>query len=110
MGKLLKKAVTDKQTKRGVPEVTKAMRKGQKGIVFIAADIYPLDVFAHVPVLAEEEGVAYCYVSSRQQLGAACQTKRPISIIMVTKPKDDATFGKTYEQVEQGVKAVHPYM
>lgn len=28
----------------------------------------------------EEKGVYYCYVSSRHQLGAACQTKRPISL------------------------------
>eukprot|EP00435_Cladocopium_sp_Y103_P073303 s106_g43.t1 len=52
--KLLKKAISEKQTRRGVPECTKAMRKGQKGICFLAADIYPMDVFAHVPLLAEE--------------------------------------------------------
>eukprot|EP00408_Alexandrium_pacificum_P026803 CAMPEP_0171204488 /NCGR_PEP_ID=MMETSP0790-20130122/26067_1 /TAXON_ID=2925 /ORGANISM="Alexandrium catenella, Strain OF101" /LENGTH=95 /DNA_ID=CAMNT_0011669991 /DNA_START=92 /DNA_END=375 /DNA_ORIENTATION=- len=47
--KLLKKAVSEKKTKRGVPECTKALRKGFKGIVFLAADIFPMDVFAHVP-------------------------------------------------------------
>eukprot|EP00438_Fugacium_kawagutii_P033310 Skav219639 [mRNA] locus=scaffold628:287867:298463:- [translate_table: standard] len=34
--KLLKKAISEKQTRRGVPECTKAMRKGQKGICFLA--------------------------------------------------------------------------
>ena len=29
----------------------------------------------------EEKNVYYCYVSSRHQLGAACQTKRPISLV-----------------------------
>lgn len=108
--KLLKKAISEKQTRRGVPECTKAMRKGQKGICFLAADIYPMDVFAHVPLLAEEKGVYYCYVSSRHQLGAACQTKRPISLVMVLEPKADATYVKTYEQVLSGIKAIHPYM
>merc|ERR1711957_68915 len=75
--KLLKKAVADKQTKRGVPECTKAIRKGNKGICFIAGDIYPMDVFAHVPCLCEEKDVLYCYVESRFDLGAACQTCRP---------------------------------
>ena len=32
-------------------------------------------------VMAQEKGVYYCYVSSRHQLGAACQTKRPISLV-----------------------------
>eukprot|EP00418_Pyrodinium_bahamense_P032310 CAMPEP_0179138558 /NCGR_PEP_ID=MMETSP0796-20121207/66186_1 /TAXON_ID=73915 /ORGANISM="Pyrodinium bahamense, Strain pbaha01" /LENGTH=142 /DNA_ID=CAMNT_0020837861 /DNA_START=58 /DNA_END=486 /DNA_ORIENTATION=+ len=108
--KLLKKAVTEKKTKRGVPECTKALRKGQKGICFLAGDIYPMDVFAHVPIVCEEKGVYYCYVASRHVLGGACQTKRPISLVMVLEPKEDATYSKTYEQVLAGIKAVHPYM
>eukprot|EP00931_Biecheleriopsis_adriatica_P123055 TRINITY_DN98111_c0_g1_i1.p1 TRINITY_DN98111_c0_g1~~TRINITY_DN98111_c0_g1_i1.p1 ORF type:complete len:143 (+),score=33.07 TRINITY_DN98111_c0_g1_i1:65-493(+) len=108
--KLLKKAVSDKKTRRGVPECTKAIRKGQKGICFLAGDIYPMDVFAHVPLLCEEKGVYYCYVNSRHELGGACQTRRPISLVMVTEPKDDATYSKAYEQVLSGIKAIHPYM
>mmetsp|Transcript_22673 Transcript_22673/g.30654 ORF Transcript_22673/g.30654 Transcript_22673/m.30654 type:complete len:143 (+) Transcript_22673:105-533(+) len=108
--KLLKKAVSEKKTKRGVPECTKALRKGQKGIVFLAGDIFPMDVFAHVPVLCEEKGVYYCYVSSRHVLGGACQTKRPISLVMVLEPPSDSTYSKTYEQVVAGIKALHPYM
>ncbi|CAE8602537.1 unnamed protein product, partial [Polarella glacialis] len=90
--KLLKKGVAEKQTRRGVPECTKAIRKGTKGICFLAGDIYPMDVFAHVPILCEEKGIHYCYVSSRHELGAACQTRRPISIVMVMEPKADATW------------------
>merc|ERR1711879_662855 len=107
--KLIKKAVGGKKTRRGVPECTKAIRKGQQGIIFLAADIYPMDVFAHVPVLCEEKGVPYCYVSSRHELGGACQTKRPISIVMVQEPKDDAAHRKIYDQVAAGVKVVNPY-
>mmetsp|Transcript_3586 Transcript_3586/g.8449 ORF Transcript_3586/g.8449 Transcript_3586/m.8449 type:complete len:156 (-) Transcript_3586:113-580(-) len=108
--KLLKKAVSEKQTRRGVPECTKALRKGQQGLVFMAGDIFPMDVFAHVPILCEDKGVSYCFVASRHTLGGACQTRRPISIIMVMKPKADATYSKTYEQVETAIKAIHPYM
>merc|ERR1712137_679645 len=108
--KLLKKAVAEKgATRRGVPEVTKALRKGQKGICFLAGDIYPMDVFAHVPIVCEEKDVYYCYLPTRHELGAACQTKRPISIVMVLEPKADLAFAKTYEQVLAGIKAIHPY-
>uniref|UniRef100_A0A7S2E5F8 H/ACA ribonucleoprotein complex subunit 2 n=1 Tax=Alexandrium andersonii TaxID=327968 RepID=A0A7S2E5F8_9DINO len=108
--KLLKKAVSEKKTKRGVPECTKALRKGMKGICFLAGDIYPMDVFAHVPILCEEKGVYYCFVGSRYVLGGACQTKRPVSLVMVMEPESTATYSKTYEQVLAGIKAVHPYM
>ncbi len=108
--KLIKKAVSEKKTRRGVPECTKAIRKGQQGIVFLAGDIYPMDVFAHVPSLCEEKGIYYVYVKSRHELGAACQTRRPISLLMVQQPPDDSTFSKTYEQVVAGIKAIHPYM
>merc|ERR1719246_174263 len=105
--KLLKKAVSEKKARRGVPECVKAVRKGQQGICFLAGDIFPLDVFAHVPVLCEEKGVHYVYVKSRHELGAACQTKRPISLLMVLEPKADASYAKTYEQVLAGIKAIH---
>jgi len=108
--KLLKKAVQDKQCRRGVPECTKALRKGMKGICFIAADVYPIDIVAHLPILCEEKDVPYCYVKSRTELGAACQTRRSVSLVMVLAPKDDSAFAKTYEQVIAGVKAVHPYL
>uniref|UniRef100_A0A7S1SEW4 H/ACA ribonucleoprotein complex subunit 2 n=1 Tax=Alexandrium catenella TaxID=2925 RepID=A0A7S1SEW4_ALECA len=108
--KLLKKAVSEKKTKRGVPECTKALRKGMKGICFLAGDIFPMDVFAHVPIFCEEKGVYYCYVGSRHVLGGACQTKRPVSLVMVQEPPADSTYSKTYEQVLAGIKTVHPYM
>ncbi len=81
--------------KRGVKEVVKAIRKKQSGcaarpparatagllgltgrhcrarLCIIAGDISPIDVISHVPVLCEDAGISYCYVSSKQELGAA---------------------------------------
>eukprot|EP00445_Apocalathium_hangoei_P068756 CAMPEP_0204125980 /NCGR_PEP_ID=MMETSP0361-20130328/10742_1 /ASSEMBLY_ACC=CAM_ASM_000343 /TAXON_ID=268821 /ORGANISM="Scrippsiella Hangoei, Strain SHTV-5" /LENGTH=153 /DNA_ID=CAMNT_0051077785 /DNA_START=75 /DNA_END=536 /DNA_ORIENTATION=+ len=108
--KLIKKSVSEKKTRRGVPECTKAIRKGQQGICFLAGDIFPMDVFAHIPTLCEEKGIYYVYVKSRHELGAACQTRRPISLIMVMEPPDDSAYSSTYQQVVAGIKAVHPYM
>lgn len=55
------------------------------GVVVIAADISPMDVISHLPVLCEDHGVPYVYVSSRAELGAAGQTKRPTSVVLVGK-------------------------
>uniref|UniRef100_A0A7S3UNS0 H/ACA ribonucleoprotein complex subunit 2 n=1 Tax=Oxyrrhis marina TaxID=2969 RepID=A0A7S3UNS0_OXYMA len=108
--KLIKKAKEEKSLRRGVPETCKALRKDQKGLVFLAADVFPLDVMAHVPVCCEEKDVAYAYVPSRTLLGKACQSGRPASVLMVMAPKKDSTYAKTYEQVEKGMRQVHPYM
>jgi H/ACA ribonucleoprotein complex subunit 2 len=47
-------AAKAKAIRRGVKEVVKAVRKGEKGFVLIAGDISPIDVIAHLPILCED--------------------------------------------------------
>ena len=56
--KTIKKAAKAKMIRRGVKEVVKAIKKGEKGLVIIAGDISPIDVIAHVPILCEEKARA----------------------------------------------------
>lgn len=87
-------AAKNKSLKRGVKEVVKSLRKSNlasavggeaSAIVVLAADISPMDVISHLPVLCEDHGVPYIFVSSRAELGAASSTKRPTSVVMVSK-------------------------
>lgn len=64
-------AAKEKKVKRGVKEVVKSIRKKQKGICIIAGDISPIDVISHVPIMCEDSGIQYCYVTSKEALGAA---------------------------------------
>ena len=64
-------------------------------------------VIAHVPILCEEKGMAYVYVPSKEELGAASLTKRPTSIVMVTC-KPDSEFKDAYTELEGDLKAVLP--
>lgn len=82
--KSVKKASKTKQARRGVKEVVKALRKGDKGIVIIAGDIWPMDVISHIPVLCEDNKVPYVFIPSKEDLGHAGSTKRPTSCVMVT--------------------------
>ncbi|KAL1969483.1 hypothetical protein VTN77DRAFT_8921 [Rasamsonia byssochlamydoides] len=104
--KSVKKAAANKSLKRGVKEVVKALRKSPipqanvavaepPGIVVLAADISPMDVISHIPVLCEDHGIPYVFVTSRAELGAAGATKRPTSVVMVTK-----TSGKKKKEGE----------
>jgi len=95
--KSVKKAAKAKALKRGVKECVKAIRKSPpatpatlassalpNGIVILAADISPMDVISHIPVLCEDHGIPYIFVPSRAELGAAGSTKRPTSVVMLT--------------------------
>ncbi|KAK7470623.1 snoRNA-binding protein [Stygiomarasmius scandens] len=81
--KTIKKASKQRQVKRGVKEVVKGIRKGEKGLLILAADISPIDIISHLPVLSEEAGVPYVFVTSKEELGYASSTKRPTSCVMV---------------------------
>jgi H/ACA ribonucleoprotein complex subunit 2 len=81
--KTIKKASKSRQIKRGVKEVVKGVRKGEKGLLVLAADINPIDIISHLPVLAEEAQVPYIFVASKEELGHASSTKRPTSCVMI---------------------------
>ena len=42
-----------------------------------------MDVISHLPVLCEDHGIPYIFVTSRAELGAAGSTKRPTSVVLV---------------------------
>ena len=84
VAQLVKKAAKKKAMKRGVKEVVKAVRKGNKGVCILAGNISPIDVITHLPLLCEDNDVPYCYVPSKEDLGAAAQTKRPTSCMLVS--------------------------
>lgn len=86
-------------------EVVKALRKSPAGagntsipgVVILAADISPMDVISHIPVLCEDHNVPYIFVTSRAELGAAGNTKRPTSVVMVSESRVGA---KKAEKIE----------
>ena len=104
--KLVQKGMKSKIVHRGVKETVKAVRKGNKGVVVIAADISPIDVLSHLPILCEEKNVPYIYIKSRAELGQACKTKRPTSCVLVVQPaKDDKKIKKSYDRCAELVIA-----
>jgi H/ACA ribonucleoprotein complex subunit 2 len=116
--KLTSPAAKVKTLKRGVKEVVKSLRKSSipaaaaegtpHHVCVLAADISPMDVISHIPVLCEDHGVPYVFVTSRAELGAAGQTKRPTSVVLVGKDvagkaaeKGAQADGRTLEQVQE---------
>ncbi|MCJ1379375.1 snoRNA-binding protein [Xylographa soralifera] len=116
--KSVKKAAKNKSLKRGVKEVVKSLRKSAPatasgtaaappGVVVLAADISPMDVISHIPVLCEDHGIPYIFVTSRAELGAAGSTKRPTSVVMVSPEKAGKKSGAEKAEGEEDFAEVY---
>lgn len=104
---LIKLASKAKHIKRGVKEVAKAIRKGEKGLVILAGDISPIDVISHLPVLCEENEIPYCYVYSKLALGQSGLTKRATSVILLPESKKSGTdYEKYYDKCVKEIKGL----
>lgn len=112
--KTVKKASKAKHVKRGVKEVVKALRKGEKGLVIIAGDISPPDVISHIPVLCEDSSVPYVFIPSKEDLGSAGATKRPTSCVFIvpgggkSKKNADKTdeYKESYDEVVKEINSL----
>ncbi|KAI7824595.1 50S ribosomal protein L30e-like protein [Kickxella alabastrina] len=108
--KTVKKATKHRHVKRGVKEVVKGLRKGDKGLVILAANISPVDVLSHIPVLCEDNQVPYVFVNSKEELGGSCSTKRPTCCLMIIpggkggKGVAHEDYKETYEECFKAAK------
>lgn len=85
----------------------------------LAADINPIDIISHLPILSEEAQIPYIFVASKEELGHASSTKRPTSCVMVcpnqkrrTKRKEgdaeeaDDDYRELYEECYREVETL----
>lgn len=97
--KMIGEAAKGKALRRGIKEVQLALRKGEQGFVVLAGDVFPVDVIAHIPVFCEEGSIPYCYVSTKLALGTASLTKRPTSVVLVSKTRAKDALAKDIASV-----------
>ena len=64
-------AMQSGKVKKGTNEATKAIERGTSKLIIIAEDVEPPEVVAHLPILCDEQGAAYAFVPSKQELGKA---------------------------------------
>lgn len=101
--KCVKKAAKVKNVRRGVKEVQKFINKGEKGIVVLAGDTLPIDVYCHLPVMCEDRNLPYAYIPSKVDLGSSAGSKRPTCVILI-KPHGD--YQDAYDECLQEVSGL----
>ncbi|XP_029502375.1 H/ACA ribonucleoprotein complex subunit 2-like protein [Oncorhynchus nerka] len=101
--KCVKKASKLKQIRRGVKEVQKFINKGEIGIVVLAGDTLPIDVYCHLPVMCEDRSLPYAYIPSKVDLGSSAGSKRPTCVIMIKSHED---YKEAYDECFEEVSAL----
>ncbi|XP_062341229.1 H/ACA ribonucleoprotein complex subunit 2-like protein [Osmerus eperlanus] len=101
--KCVKKAAKLKQIRRGVKEVQKFINKGETGIVVLAGDTLPIDVYCHLPIMCEDRSMPYAYIPSKVDLGSSAGSKRPTCVIMI-KPHEE--YKEAYDECLEEVSAL----
>ncbi len=85
-GKIVEALSAAKDTgklRKGVNEVTKAIEKKSAQLVVIAEDVQPEEVVMHIPILCEEKGIPYAFLTTKKDLGTAAGLIVPTSSIAI---------------------------
>ncbi|XP_012946842.1 H/ACA ribonucleoprotein complex subunit 2-like protein [Aplysia californica] len=86
--KAIKKAKANNCLMKGIKEVQKGLRKGEKGIVVLAGDVSPMDIISHIPLVCEESDIPYCFTPSKRELGEAYGSKRQACMVLIKEHED----------------------
>lgn len=103
--KTIKKAKRAKKLRRGVTDVQKYLRKGERGFVVFAGDVSPVEVMCHLPGVCEEKDIPYCYVPSKEELGAAMEVKRSVVCLLIQESED---YKDAYDECVKQIKNLPP--
>ena len=98
------KASQMKKIKKGANESTKTLNRGISDLIVIAADVKPLEIVLHLPLLCEDKNVPYVFIESQKLLGRACGVSRPViaaSILSNTSDELKNTITKLKQEVEK---------
>ncbi|MFX1504157.1 MAG: ribosomal L7Ae/L30e/S12e/Gadd45 family protein [Promethearchaeota archaeon] len=73
----------DSKIRKGMNEVTKSIERVQAKLVIMAEDVSPPEILFHIPLLCEEKGIPYGYLSTKKELGNAVRINVSSSAIAI---------------------------
>jgi large subunit ribosomal protein L7Ae len=80
--------------RRGTNETTKAIERGTAKLVYVAEDVQPPEVVAHLPLLCEERKTTYVFVPSKTRLGQATGLDVGSAAACILEPGDASELVK----------------
>jgi large subunit ribosomal protein L7Ae len=82
----LKMALEVKGVKRGTNETTKAVERGKARLVYIAMNVDPPEIVAHLPLLCKERGVPFIFVPTKEELGKMAGLEVSAASVAIVDP------------------------
>ncbi|MBY8985231.1 MAG: ribosomal L7Ae/L30e/S12e/Gadd45 family protein [Candidatus Lokiarchaeota archaeon] len=73
----------DSKIRKGMNEVTKSIERVQAKIVIMAEDVNPPEILFHIPLLCEEKGIPYSYLTTKKELGSAARINVSASALAI---------------------------
>ncbi|CAL1542007.1 unnamed protein product [Lymnaea stagnalis] len=101
--KIINKAKANNSLYKGIKEVQKRLRKGDKGIIVLAGDVSPLDIISHIPIMCEEGEIPYCYTPSKSELGESYGTKRQACIVLI---KENDAYKDAFQEIKAKIAEI----
>lgn len=93
---VLEKARETGKIKKGTNETTKALESGFTKMVYVATDVEPPEIVAHIPYLCEEKKAPYVYVNSKDTLGISAGLQVKCSAVAIV---DEGEAKKDLDQL-----------
>ncbi|KAL2712522.1 H/ACA ribonucleoprotein complex subunit 2-like protein [Vespula squamosa] len=102
--KCIKKASKHRTYLRnGLKDVQKHIRKGEKGLVVFAGDVFPIEIMCHLPIVCEDKDIPYCYTPSRLDIGTAMGVKRGSLMVLI---KEHPEYKDLYDELAATMKTL----
>lgn len=90
--------------RRGTNETTKAIERGIAKLVYIADDVQPPEVVAHLPLLCDERKIPYIFVPSKAQLGTSSGLDVGSAAVCIVESGDATDLVKDIVDKVEGLK------
>ncbi|MBI4095616.1 MAG: 50S ribosomal protein L7ae [DPANN group archaeon] len=99
--KLVEDARSGGKIRKGTNEATKSVERNEAKFVVIAADVNPLEIIQHIPMLCDEKKIPYAFVPAKADLGAAAGLPVGTSAIAIVSAGEGAKrMSQIAEQLE----------
>jgi len=86
----------------GLRETQKYIRRGEKGLVVLAGNVTPIDIYSHMPVVCEEANIPYVFVPSKEDLGSVIRANRTCCLLMIrSHPEYKELFDEIVEKINK---------
>ncbi len=89
---------------RGTNEATKAVERGVATLVYIAEDVEPPEVVAHLPLLCDERQIPFIFVPSKYRLGESSGLDVASAAVCIVDPGNAADLVKEISMKLESLK------